>query len=161
MSVICAAAISLRQLYDENQKDPSRDNIIIAGINSERWALLPIQDRLRTIERTAKGNVRKLAAAALEKMLPNLLDSDAEIQQIGIANVVDIGQENVYLEKDGVAYYFKPGNTDDFTVGIFDFTNVTVFGEHKSPTHILSRHKPTGCFRWAFFSLASAIDHLQ
>lgn len=56
------------------------------------------------------------------------LDRDVDIQALGTAQITDIGQENVYVEKDGAAYFFKPGNTDNFQTGPHDFSQAWVFG---------------------------------
>lgn len=57
------------------------------------------------------------------------LGSDAEIQALGVANIDEIGSENVYVEKDGRPYYFKPGNTERWQVGSHDFSNEVVYGD--------------------------------
>jgi hypothetical protein len=57
------------------------------------------------------------------------LDTDAKIQALGIAIIDEIGGENVYIEKDGMPYYMKPGNTDKYSVGEHDFSNEVVFGD--------------------------------
>lgn len=57
------------------------------------------------------------------------LDSDAEIQALGQAEITDIGAENVYVSaQDGRSYYFKPGNTDHFSTGLMDFSAACIFG---------------------------------
>lgn len=50
------------------------------------------------------------------------LDSEAEIRALGEAIIHSVGDENVYVEKDGAAYFFKPGNTNKFSVGACDFS---------------------------------------
>jgi hypothetical protein len=57
------------------------------------------------------------------------LGSDAEIKALGVANIDEIGSENVYVEKDGKPYYFKPGNTERWQVGSHDFSNEVVYGD--------------------------------
>lgn len=57
------------------------------------------------------------------------LDSDAEIRTLGLAEITDIGAENVYVAApDGRRYCFKPGNTDHFSTGPIDLSGVCIFG---------------------------------
>lgn len=57
------------------------------------------------------------------------LDSNAEVRGLGEARINDVGSENVYVEKDGKPFYFKPGNTDDYAVGEHDFRQDKTFAE--------------------------------
>jgi hypothetical protein len=51
------------------------------------------------------------------------LNTDAEVQALGIARIDEIGSENVYIEKDGKPYYMKPASTNGYQVGEYDFSN--------------------------------------
>lgn len=61
------------------------------------------------------------------------LDSNAAINALGIAVITDVGEENIYVRKDNKRYFFKPGNTNIFQVGNYDFSGITVFDETPSP----------------------------
>lgn len=50
------------------------------------------------------------------------LDTQASICDMGIATIDEIGSENVYLIKEGLPYYFKPGSTGKYAVGEHDFS---------------------------------------
>lgn len=69
------------------------------------------------------------------------LDTNAEVQELGVAEVTDIGEENVYVNKDGASYYFKPGNTEQFALGSFDFGSVNAFDETPALAQGTSRMK--------------------
>lgn len=58
-----------------------------------------------------------------QKSLPQIgcLDSNAEIIALGLVTITSIGEENVYLTKDGRDYYFKPGSSESYSVGQHDF----------------------------------------
>lgn len=78
----------------------------------------------------AKERIRQRIAArksVSKSFSPTCLDSDLEIRQLGIATITDIGNENVYVLKDGIEYYFKPPNNSAFQLGCFDFSEVVVF----------------------------------
>lgn len=50
------------------------------------------------------------------------LDTNQAIRGLGVARINDIGSENVYVEKDGKPFMFKPGNTDAYAIGEHDFS---------------------------------------
>lgn len=63
------------------------------------------------------------------------LDSDSEIQSLGVADITSVGSENVYVEKeDGTRYFFKPGDTSRFEVGSYDFSNEIIFNDGTGAT---------------------------
>lgn len=53
--------------------------------------------------------------------------TEKDLKVLGTASIVDIGAENIYVIKSGKQYFFKPGNTDKFHLGSFDFTNPALF----------------------------------
>ncbi|WP_432263160.1 hypothetical protein [Cupriavidus sp. TMH.W2] len=126
-SVTVAAAENLRRLSQSTAMDIRLQTLIDAGLADDRSTLLRLIDQLKVIQRSTLGRVKAAAQDAIRKAEPSLLDSNVAIQALGVANVTSIGNENVYLEKDGTAFYFKPANNDRFTVGLHDFSNVVVF----------------------------------
>ena len=53
------------------------------------------------------------------------VDSFSELSSLGNVQITDIGGENVYFTKDGISYYTKLLNTDDWQKGPADFSKVT------------------------------------
>lgn len=49
-----------------------------------------------------------------------MVECDA-LTALGVAEVIDVGEENIYMRKDGVHYYSKVPNTEDYAVGAWDF----------------------------------------
>lgn len=45
----------------------------------------------------------------------------SKLSEIGIAEITDIGDENLYFEKDGKYYVSKVGNTQNYALGEWDF----------------------------------------
>lgn len=68
-----------------------------------------------------------LPKVEIDWMKATLLDSNDEIRALGNARINDVGSENVYVEKDGKPFYFKPGNTDGYEVGDHDFSHDMTF----------------------------------
>lgn len=126
-SVTVAAAESLEDLLQGPLPEPMNE-LINAGLHDNEAVLQRLIHELKRVATTANGATRQKAIEALRRTDPALLDSDEEIRATGMAMVTYIGSENVYLERNGQSYYFKPGNTEAFSVGIHDFTNETVFG---------------------------------
>lgn len=48
-----------------------------------------------------------------------------ELSALGVANIVSLGSENVYIEKDGQVYYTKDLEPDNYQLGSFDFFTIT------------------------------------
>lgn len=75
----------------------------------------------------------KRVVAAKKKMesdkTPKMLDRNEDIRALGVARITDIGDENVYVEKDGKEYFFKPaGDTyERYEVGEYDFSNEDIY----------------------------------
>jgi hypothetical protein len=97
--------------------------LIDRGVRSD-WA-----DRLIALVKKAQGLI-------LSWQTPNPpqpthhaeLDVD-ELPALGIANITSIGNENIYLEKDGKSYFSKVGNTQDYSVGEWDFSKALATAE--------------------------------
>jgi hypothetical protein len=70
------------------------------------------------------------------------LNTDAEVQALGIARIDEIGSENVYIEKDGKPYYMKPASTNGYQVGEYDFSNDWPFGDGADKTAQLNPEIP-------------------
>ena len=64
------------------------------------------------------------------------LDTQAEIRALGIAMIDDVGNENVYVIKDGMPYYFKPVNTDNYAKGEHDFSGDDAYGENEQSVNV-------------------------
>lgn len=56
------------------------------------------------------------------------LDTTESIRALGVAEINEIGGENVYVLKDGKPYYFKPVSTSGYAVGEHDFSNDNAYG---------------------------------
>lgn len=84
--------------------------------------------RLAGFDAGVPANASPAKPVLVRGLVPILLDTDAEIRALGMAEIESIGSENVYVIKDGKEYYFKPVDTGQFKVGPFDFSGVTVFG---------------------------------
>lgn len=41
---------------------------------------------------------------------------------VGVATITDVGEENIYFEKDGEPFYCKVYSTERYTVGRIDFS---------------------------------------
>lgn len=55
------------------------------------------------------------------------LDTNEGVRGLGVARINDIGSENVYVEKDGKPFMFKPGSTDSYAIGGHDFSTDPTF----------------------------------
>ena len=55
-----------------------------------------------------------------EASKPTEIEEDV-LAALGVATITDVGNENIYFEKDGKNYFSKVGNTDNYKVGSFDF----------------------------------------
>lgn len=82
----------------------------------------------RALQKTVTTDFVKLQEKKVD-VPDKLLDTDAEIQALGTANITDIGEENIYIEKDGVGYYIKLYNTEKYQKGPYDFSNEVVFDD--------------------------------
>lgn len=47
--------------------------------------------------------------------------TEKDLAALGTAEIVSIGDENIYMKKDGLTYYSKVQSTDHYTVGLWDF----------------------------------------
>jgi hypothetical protein len=126
-SVVKAAAESLAELLAGKQTERT-DQLIAAGLRDDDADLQSLIYELEQIVKSSKGRIKAKAIEALRRTSARVLDRDQDIRAVGIARISWVGSENVYLEKDGQAYYFKPGNNDRFSIGVHDFSNETVFG---------------------------------
>lgn len=86
-----------------------------------------------SLGRTSKETKATVIAWAGTLPPTDWLDSNAAINALGIAVITDVGEENIYVRKDNKRYFFKPGNTNIFQVGNYDFSGITVFDEIPSP----------------------------
>jgi hypothetical protein len=50
------------------------------------------------------------------------IDTDAELQGLGVAEIVSAGGENIYMKQDGLLYFAKIYATDKFGPGMHDFS---------------------------------------
>ncbi|WP_455233104.1 hypothetical protein [Geopseudomonas aromaticivorans] len=66
------------------------------------------------------------------------LRSDAQIQALGHARVVEVGTEFVYLDKDGVRYCFPTQTPGIFLKGSIDCSRLRVFRDN-SLTHCVKK----------------------
>ncbi|MEI6746324.1 MAG: hypothetical protein WCL34_10205, partial [Methylococcaceae bacterium] len=83
---------------------------------------------LNQLKNAAKNPDREIAAVTNPVVEPSNINKPTEIEPeklsgIGVAKITSIGEENIYFEKDGVAYYSKVMNTDKYQVGEHDFSN--------------------------------------
>lgn len=53
------------------------------------------------------------------------IDTDAELQGLGVAEVVSAGGENIYMKQDGFHYFAKIYATEKFVPGMHDFSEET------------------------------------
>ncbi|ABO59912.1 hypothetical protein Bcep1808_7026 (plasmid) [Burkholderia vietnamiensis G4] len=129
-SATVAAAEVLRDLTRKTTKgrDARLEAVIEKGLAGDPWAFCGLIDQLRAVHLNASGKIKSAAMDAIRKLEPSCLDTDAQIQAVGIANVTSVGNENVYLEKNGVSFYFKPACNERFREGLHDFSREVVFG---------------------------------
>lgn len=80
--------------------------------------------------KTPKATVEKMEQFLIKAVFPkieylkvvNSTDVDvSKLSEIGIAEITDIGNENLYFEKDGKYYVSKVGNTQNYALGEWDF----------------------------------------
>lgn len=130
-SVAMAAAEVLQRLTADAAPDAARKAMIDAAMSGDNQASLiqSLERALRRIAENGKGVAKSEALKALKDIDTTELGSNAAIQALGVANVTYIGAENVYLEKDGKAYFFKPVESERYQVGLTDFSNIVVFPE--------------------------------
>ncbi|MDH0342122.1 DUF6908 domain-containing protein [Chromobacterium haemolyticum] len=128
-SVVVAAAQALNRLTMTYSSDSGRKQLIEAGLANDRSALPALVDALRAIADRERAIPKQEALKAIQRATPSSLERNEEIRALGMVNITDVGNENVYLEKDGQAYYFKPGNNERFRVGLHDMTSEVVFGQ--------------------------------
>lgn len=87
---------------------------------------------------TAGIEALKAARAAQEPVIDwaqaQELDSNEAIRGLGVARINEIGSENVYVEKGGKPFMFKPGNTDAYAIGEHDFSNDATFAVAPKPS---------------------------
>lgn len=88
---------------------------------------------------TAGIEALKAARAAQEPVIDwaqaQELDTNEAIRGLGVARINDIGSENVYVEKDGKPFMFKPGNTDAYAIGEHDFSNDATYAVAPEPSN--------------------------
>lgn len=82
--------------------------------------------------RTARTVPTKQAAGNKNStgfVYPKVLDRNSEIRALGRAKITHIGGENVYVEKDGQKYVFKPlGDPEErYNEGDYDFSNEDIY----------------------------------
>ncbi len=109
----------------ENLINSIRGDIERSLSGSEKLNLVNKIDKLR-------GDIRNVPAIMTDTIdwsKVKDLDTQAKIRALGIAMIDDVGNENVYVLKDGIPYYFKPINTDNYAVGEHNFTNDNAYGE--------------------------------
>ncbi|NYT68806.1 hypothetical protein [Pusillimonas noertemannii] len=73
------------------------------------------------------------AAPAIDWSKASEIDTQEKLQALGVARIDEVGAENVYVEKDGVPYFFKPGNASRYAVGEHDFSNDQTFAPIEEP----------------------------
>lgn len=64
---------------------------------------------------------------------PTELTYSKAIRDLGEATITEIGEGNVYVEKDGARYFFNSTNPERYAVGAHDFTNDLTFANLGSP----------------------------
>lgn len=125
--------------------NPNGDRRVSAKVQVDKlvamWGDNPLVSVDIDREADAKANAGKLdtavnaedpryvAPAQIDWSKATALDTDAKIQALGLARIDEIGNENVYIEKDGQPYYMKPPGTEKYSVGEYDFSNEVVFGD--------------------------------
>lgn len=69
----------------------------------------------------------------------------SKLSEIGIAEITDIGDENLYFEKDGKYYVSKVGNTQNYALGEWDFAKYPdgVVSQATEPKQSESEHLMT------------------
>ncbi|HQZ60712.1 MAG TPA: hypothetical protein PLQ39_13635, partial [Acinetobacter sp.] len=80
--------------------------------------------------KTPKATVEKMEQFLIKAVFPKIeylkvvngteLDP-SKLSELGIANIESIGNENIYIEKNGKYYISKVGNTEDYALGEWDF----------------------------------------
>lgn len=88
------------------------------------WLTKKVEEKELTV---CLGSIKELAAKVSSGDKLTELGSNKEIQALGMATITDVGEENVYIEKEGAKFYFKTGNTDAFKLGGTDFSAVRVY----------------------------------
>lgn len=78
------------------------------------------------IDREFRASVEAARAAARtpDRTKAKLVEGP-ELSALGVANIVSLGSENVYIEKDGQVYYTKDLEPDNYQLGSFDFFTIT------------------------------------
>lgn len=112
-------------VLDERGQDSLGSSAVLESL--ERSIGLKLETALMVIER--KRRTRRDAAAASRVEL----GSNEEIRALGVATITDVGGENVYVERDGKQYFFKPLNTDVYSVGEHDFSGDKTFAVEPEP----------------------------
>lgn len=92
-----------------------------------------IESAVRVSVDTALMFINKWRAeSAIDWTKAEELDTSEAIRALGVARINDVGSENVYVEKYGKPFYFKPGNTDAYAIGEHDFSEDKTFA-HDDP----------------------------
>ena len=76
------------------------------------------------INRYVVGSGAKQVKLKKSDVVNHWVDSYSELSSLGNVQITDVGGENVYFTKDGISYYTKLLNTDDWKVGPADFSEV-------------------------------------
>jgi len=78
------------------------------------------------IDSEYRASIEEARAAAREPDLSSAkLVEGPELSALGMANIVSLGSENLYIEKDGQVYYTKDLEPDNYQLGSFDFFTIT------------------------------------
>lgn len=86
------------------------------GVRSD-WA-----ERLLALVKKAQGLI--VSWQAPNPPQPTETETELEVNDLpalGVANIISIGNENIYIQKDGKSYFSKVGNTQGYSVGEWDF----------------------------------------
>ena len=116
----------------EAQYTAARDELNAGGRYLKRSAITPAGENLinafmpETRFASAKINAFKgrFANAAPDLTKAQLVEGP-ELSALGMANIVSLGSENLYIEKDGQVYYTKDLEPDNYQLGSFDFFTIT------------------------------------
>lgn len=148
-------AVRIMKLAEKNSASFIRSN----SKRAERMqALEDLKTEITGLEGDLKGALHRLEVAKVEKEDRDMaavepvkidwakaenLDTTEKIRAIGIAMIDEIGNENVYVVKDGKPYYFKPGNTDHYAVGKHDFSGDDAYGEIDTDPELTATEEET------------------
>ncbi len=116
----------------EAQYTAARDELNAGGRYLKRSAITPAGENLinafmpETRFASAKINAFKgrFANAAPDLTKAELVEGP-ELSALGMANIVSLGSENLYIEKGGQVYYTKDVDPDNYQLGPFNFFDIT------------------------------------